>query len=238
MRQCLVAETIVTPSQAHPSQSGGMMTNREIGFIKLLWRWTLRKKRLLLARLRLEIELFSNKGDLRIIVGSSATKLDGWISTEYPCVDISDSRTLKRFFRPASVSNFLAEHVLEHLTPEKASLASANLYSLLKSGGRWRIAVPDGFHPDGNYIEQVRPGGTGEGSDDHKILYNIESLSDLLSKAGFMVESIEWFDRSGRFNSVEWNPEGGQISRSLKNDPRNQIKRYGYTSLIVDAVKS
>ena len=213
------------------------MTNREIGLIKSLWRWILQKKRHLLARLRLDRDLTFCRGDLKIIVGSSATKLDGWISTEYPCVDISDVRTLKKFFRPASVSNFLAEHVLEHLTPEQASLASVNLYSLLKRGGRWRIAVPDGFHPDEDYIEQVRPGGTGDGSDDHQVLYNVESLTDLLRKAGFIVESIEWFDCFGRFNSVEWGSEGGNISRSLKNDPRNQIKPYGYTSLIVDAVK-
>ena len=32
-----------------------------------------------------------------------------------------------------------------------------------------RIAVPDGFHADENYISIVKPGGTGEGAEDHKI---------------------------------------------------------------------
>ena len=39
-------------------------------------------------------------------------------------------------------------------------------------GGNFRIAVPDGFHTDPSYIENVKPGGTGEGSEDHKNLFN------------------------------------------------------------------
>ncbi len=49
-----------------------------------------------------------------------------------------------------------------------------------------RIAVPDGFHKDENYIRSVKPGGTGIGADDHKHLFNYKSLSTLFEKQGFV----------------------------------------------------
>jgi len=44
-----------------------------------------------------------------------------------------------------------------------------------------RVAVPDGFHPNPGYIERVKPGGTGPGAGDHKILYTYRTLSAILS---------------------------------------------------------
>lgn len=213
------------------------MISENISVFRRAWRVALAVKRSLGVRINLEIALFFSRDELKIIVGSSATRMSGWISTEYPCVDISDMRTLGRFLKESSVSNFFAEHVLEHLTAEQAVQASRNIYALLKKGGRWRIAVPDGFNPDPSYINQVRPGGWGEGSDDHKVLYDIDKLTELLTSTGFVVIAIEWFDHSGKFHFESWDAEEGMVSRSLHNDVRNQVKPYSYTSLIVDALK-
>ena len=205
--------------------------------IRLIWRWILSIWRISIMRLRLKYALFNQVGELRIIVGASATAMDGWVSTEYPCIDISSSKSITRYFKNGSVSAIVAEHVLEHLTPYQVEQAAQNLSKLLKTGGRWRIAVPDGYHPDINYINQVKPNGTGEGSDDHKVLYNIDLLTTILNQAGFIVRPLEWFDDLGQFHHENWLSRDGYISRSIENDERNKVKPLSYTSLIVDAIK-
>ena len=65
----------------------------------------------------------------------------------------------------------LAEHVWEHLDCFAAIVAAQNCFKYLKPGGYIRVAVPDGWHPDKDYIDYVKPGGWGAGSDDHHVLY-------------------------------------------------------------------
>jgi predicted SAM-dependent methyltransferase len=60
--------------------------------------------------------------------------------------------------------------------------------------------VPDGLHPDPEYIEWARPGGSGSGALDHKVLYDYHSLEDVLQAAGFQVRRLEYFDEEGRFH--------------------------------------
>lgn len=205
--------------------------------MRFIWWKALGAWRLLASKLRLKRALFFHRGDLRIIVGASSTEMPGWISTEYPCVDIADNGTLNRYFKNGSVTSILAEHVLEHLSTDQVARATQNIFNLLRTGGRWRIAVPDGYHPDPAYIAAVEPNGAGPGADDHKILYNIDSLTRLLEKTGFVVYPLEWFDISGQFQSSAWNTQDGIVSRSAKGDPRNRLKPLSFTSLIVDAVK-
>jgi predicted SAM-dependent methyltransferase len=174
--------------------------------------------------------------DLRIVIGASHTRFPGWISTEYPLFDITRRDSVTRFFEPHSVSSILAEHVWEHLTDEQAALATENCAFLLKPGGRLRIAVPDGMHPDRSYIDAVKPGGTGLGSDDHKILHTHATLAGLMKSAGFSVTLLEWFDHDG-FHFAEWKDEDGYISRSSKNDERNRVRPLSYTSLIADGFR-
>jgi predicted SAM-dependent methyltransferase len=176
-----------------------------------------------------------SRNDLKIIIGSAATKQEGWISTNYPSLDLTDDTTFSVLFSTATVSNFLAEHVWEHLSPDEAAKACQNCFAYLKSGGILRIAVPDGLHPDPAYIEHVRPGGSGPGSDDHKALYTYETLSGLLESAGFEIRLLEWFDEQGNFHHEEWDVRNGFIMRSTRFDQRNQINPTAYTSLIVDA---
>jgi len=131
----------------------------------------------------------------------------------------------------------MAEHVWEHLTPHDTALANLNCYTFLKRGGRLRLAVPDGFHPDPAYIDYVRPNGNGAGADDHKILYNYKIMKANLEKVGFTVELLEYWDEAGKFHGCNWTDEGGHIRRSSRYDERNQHGKLAYTSLIVDAIK-
>jgi predicted SAM-dependent methyltransferase len=189
------------------------------------------------ARRRLRQAVARAGGDVRVIIGASGTAAPGWIPSEYPIVDVADVRTLRPYFRDASVRAFLAEHVWEHLAPAEAARAAENCYRLLVPGGYLRIAVPDGLHPDPAYIEYVRPGGSGAGSDDHKVLYTHRSLSALLQQAGFQVRLLEWFDERGQFHLSDWDPAAGPVSRSSRFDERNVRNPTAYTSLIADAVR-
>jgi predicted SAM-dependent methyltransferase len=173
----------------------------------------------------------------KIIVGASGTRFDGWISTNQAVLDLLAERDWAAYFEPDSLHAILAEHVWEHLTAEEAGVAATHCFRFLRPGGYLRMAVPDGFHPDPSYIEQVKPGGTGPGSDDHKVLYTYKSLSSLLEAAGFKIRMLEYFDENGEFHYSEWSPDDGMVRRSSRFDQRNTGKPLTYTSLIVDALK-
>ncbi len=161
----------------------------------------------------------------------------GWAVTEFDALDVTRRSDFERLWRPASRHTFLAEHVWEHLTPEQARAATANCYAFLRPGGRLRLAVPDGLHPNSAYIEDVRPGGTGAGADDHKVLYDYRSLSALLRACGFEVELLEHWDEHGKFRRATWDSEEGHVRRSADHDPRNRDGELRYTSLIVDGIR-
>lgn len=173
----------------------------------------------------------------RIVIGASGTSFPGWFSTSRETLDVGERRDFSRYWRPHSRAMFLAEHVWEHLTPAEAARASSNCFEFLKPGGRLRIAVPDGLHPDPEYRERVCPGGTGEGAEDHKILYTYRTLKDHLERAGFEVDLLEYWDENGSFHFREWSSEDGHIRRSKRFDPRNRGGSLSYTSLIADARK-
>jgi len=173
----------------------------------------------------------------KIIVGSASTQQEGWLSTNYPTLDLADDRTFAALTGTGTVANFLAEHVWEHLSPEDAARACGNCFAYLKPGGVLRIAVPDGLHTDADYIAQVKPGGYGPGADDHKVLYDYRTLSALLEQAGFKIRLLEWFDEQGRFHHEDWDAADGFVMRSTSNDQRNRENPTAYTSLIIDAIK-
>lgn len=174
---------------------------------------------------------------LRIVVGAGGLFDPGWIPTDVDVLDILNERHWERLFRESSIDAILAEHVWEHLTAEHGLRAARNCRRFLRPGGYLRAAVPDGFHPDPAYIEWVRPGGTGAGADDHRLLYNHESFGRLFESAGFQLELLEYFDSSGQFHAVDWDPALGKIDRSQRFDERNKDGRLVYTSVILDARK-
>ena len=111
-----------------------------------------------------------------------------------------------------------------------------NLKKILKINGTIRLAVPDGFNPDKNFIEYVKPNGKGPGADDHKILYNYNSIKNLFDK-DFKIYFYEYFDESGNFNYKIWQNDeiNGYIKRSRYEDKRNTSNEIKFNSIILDA---
>jgi predicted SAM-dependent methyltransferase len=171
------------------------------------------------------------------VVGASGVYEEGWIPTDVHTLNLLKPGRWLLFFKPGTIHAILAEHVWEHLSPEEGQTGAATCYMFLRSNGYLRIAVPDGFHPSKDYIDYVKPGGSGAGADDHKVLYNYRNLSTMLERCGFSVRLLEYFDETGKFHFNEWDRKDGMIHRSSRYDERNSNGELNYTSLIIDAVK-
>lgn len=181
---------------------------------------------------------FHLKYSKKIIIGSCFTYQKGWYATDYPEIDITSIKQCSKYWRKNSKSAFVAEHVWEHLDKDEAIKGAKCCYFFLKRNGRLRIAVPDGNHPDPDYIDHVKPNGIGLGSRDHKFLYTIDNLTQIFRDAGFRVRPLEFWDKRGKFHSVKWNSKWGNISRSLENEKRNTKENpFSYTSIIIDCYK-
>jgi predicted SAM-dependent methyltransferase len=182
--------------------------------------------------------LYQLRHSKKIIIGSSCTFQDGWKSTDFPEIDITSETQCGKYWKKGSKLAFFAEHVWEHLEEDDALKGARNCFNFLQNGGRVRIAVPDGNHPDPSYIEYVKPGGNGAGADDHKCLFTIEVLSQVFENAGLRINPLEYWDKKGNFQKKEWNAEWGKVRRSVNNDERNTLEKpYRYTSLIIDCHK-
>ena len=178
------------------------------------------------------------KNSKKIIIGSCYTSQKGWFSTDYPEIDISSIDQCAKYWKENSKSAFLAEHVWEHLEDNDANIAARCCFYFLRKGGQVRVAVPDGLHPDPSYIDHVRPGGVGPGAYDHKVLFTINSLSEVFKSAGFNISPLEYWDSSGVFQKRKWDPELGFVKRSSEYDTRNSTQNpYAYTSIIIDCVE-
>jgi predicted SAM-dependent methyltransferase len=174
---------------------------------------------------------------LRVVVGAAGRAPPGWIETDRDLLDLLVPADWRAFFAEGSVDAIVAEHVLEHLDPVDVETAARTVFTFLRPGGRFRVAVPDGCHPDPAYREAVRPGGSGPGALDHRALWSLPTLSDALAAAGFRVLPLEWFDAAGAFHRAPFRQEDGPIMRCADRDPRNADGVLRYTSLVVDAVK-
>ena len=172
---------------------------------------------------------------IRVIVGACEDRQKGWIATDKARLDLlreADWANLEN-----SVDAILAEHVWEHLDCNAAIVAAQNCFKYLKPGGYIRVAVPDGLHPDEDYIDRVKPGGWGAGSDDHHVLYTYRTLKTVFESVGFEITLLEYFDERGTFHYQEWSPADGMITRSSRFDSRNRTGELAYTSIILDARK-
>jgi len=175
---------------------------------------------------------------VNMVVGSMFSVYKGWIHSDIETLNLLKESDWKKYFKENAIDRILAEHVWEHLTDEEGKLAFTNCFKYLKPGGFLRVAVPDGFNPSQEYIDYVKPGGTGNGADDHKILYNYKLMSGFLEEIGFTVKLLEYFDEEGKFHKNPWKVEDGMIRRSADHDSRNKNGVLGYTSLIIDAYKN
>lgn len=190
-----------------------------------------------LKKLKLFLSFLLRK-ELKFNVGSAGINNDkSWYATDIETLNLTKETDWKRLLLFLRLNNIMAEHVWEHLSDQDIKLANANCFKFLKKGGKLRLAVPDGYFPDKDYIEYVRPGGSGYGADDHKILFNYQNMRKFLEEAGFNVNLLEYWDESGTFHFHEWDVKDGYIMRSKRFDSRNQGEELKYTSLIVDAIK-
>jgi predicted SAM-dependent methyltransferase len=85
---------------------------------------------------------------------------------------------------------------------KRCKKALSNSYAYRKPGGRLRMAVPDGSHPNPLCHAQVRPGGSGAGARNHKIIFDHVLLENVLSAAGFSVSLLGYREENGHFHST------------------------------------
>ncbi|MGY4383132.1 putative SAM-dependent methyltransferase [Pedobacter sp. UYP24] len=185
---------------------------------------------------QLRSKIKTNVEKLQIIIGAHNTDYDSWLPTNIESLNLLQIDSFKYLFGDKKATRFLAEHVFEHISYHDALIALKNCYQYLEKGGSVRIAVPDGFHPNPEYINMVKPGGFGEGAHDHKLLYDYKKLSAVFEEAGFTPSLLEYYDESGKFHFTEWDSKDGHVIRSKRYDKRFK-EPLGYSSLIIDGIK-
>lgn len=176
---------------------------------------------------------------MKIIIGAAETSQGGWYSTQEQWLDVTKVTDWRKIFGGRKLlTKVVSEHVFEHLTEAECKAAFANIVAHLVGHGRVRIAVPDGYHPDPEYLRYVGIGGIGDDADDHKQLLNVDMLFSMMRDVGLVPELIEGYDRSGRLVTKRWSDEDGHIKRSRQN-PRSGSEPFvdANTSLIVDGLK-
>ena len=195
------------------------------------WRWLGRRE------IRNQIKKLGRENKLKIILGAGTTHYDGWIATDLPFFDINRVSDWLYFFKTQRINRILAEHVLEHLTERQVKKVLQLSFKYLTKGGCFRMAVPDGFHTNPDYIEAVKPGGWDEGSDNHKSFWNINSLCHLAESLNYEVSPLEYFDEDGYFHFNNFHNKDGPIIRSRGKGHKDNITP-DYSSLIVDLIKN
>lgn len=188
-----------------------------------------------LIRLRSAIKKSTDK--LNIIIGAHTTNYENWLPSNIESLNLLEISSFENLFGDKKASRFLAEHVFEHITYDNAITALKNCYQYLEKGGVLRIATPDGFNPNPDYIDMVKPGGYGAGAFDHKLLYNYQTLAKAFEVAGFRTSLLEYYDENGQFHFNEWDSRDGHIIRSCRYDKRFN-EAIGYSSLIIDGIKN
>jgi predicted SAM-dependent methyltransferase len=190
----------------------------------------------MLDLIQLKSKIKNSSAPLNIIIGSEKTAYPNWLPTNIESLNLLEKSSFQNLFGEKKATKFLAEHVFEHISYANALIALKNCFEFMEKGGSIRIAVPDGFHPNKDYIDMVKPGGHGEGADDHKLLYDYHQLSKVLEDAGFRVQLLEYYDEEHQFHFTDWKSEDGHILRSRRFDKRFN-EPLGYSSLIIDGIK-
>ncbi len=174
---------------------------------------------------------------LKIVIGAHGVYDKSWIPSEEYILDLLDEKTWQSYFQENEIQCLLGEHVWEHLTFEQGRAAAQLCFKYLAHGGYLRLAVPDGFHKDENYIDYVKPIEQGIGHDDHKILYTIKTFTSVFEQVGFEVKPLEYFNENKKFCFNDWDKNKGMIHRSIRFDRRNIDRQPNYTSIIIDSYK-
>jgi predicted SAM-dependent methyltransferase len=179
-------------------------------------------------------KLASTTRPLKVVLGAGPTRFPGWFQTDKEILDVTLPADWRALFEPGSIDTLLSEHMLEHLSAADAATAINECYRYLKKGGLFRIAVPDGYRRDPDYVKEASPPNDG-----HQVLYNVDTLTTLLQSAGFATTPLEYFDAEEQFHAVPWDENEGLIQRSARFDTQKSFQRGDlfYTSVIIDARK-
>lgn len=172
---------------------------------------------------------------VKVVIGAASRSYEDWLNTDLPVLDALNPAHWRSIFPRGSIYRILAEHVIEHWTEDSFRLFLRNVQPFLAKQGFIRIAVPDGFHPDPSYIDFVKPGGSGIGADDHKVLHNHITITRVLSEEQYDYNLLEYFDEAGQFHCSPWEISDGFVARSADYGLRNREVPLSYSSLIVDA---
>lgn len=183
-------------------------------------------------------------------IGAKDIRQNNWIGSDMPSpqdnydyyralrsgsiqLNASKYNDWKKYFYPNSIDYVFSEHMLEHLNDKELTHVLQNVYLFLKPNGNFRVAVPDGYRNQKVYLEEISPPAAG-----HKQLFNIDSLTALLTKFGFSVSPLEYF-RDSKLFLDRYSEKKGKVRRSFNNDTQTKFKlnNHFYTSLIVDAQK-
>ena len=124
---------------------------------------------------------------------------EGWVNVDLSTSEhikadlICDATDLSKHFKPNTVDEIYASHLLEHFYPEQGKKAVKHWYELLKPGGTLTVVVPD-F----KYFAQEYLNGDidiNEFNDKyiysyvqeshHRYMFDQESLMKLMSEIGF-----------------------------------------------------
>jgi predicted SAM-dependent methyltransferase len=181
-----------------------------------------------------DVNLIVGAGPGRHHIGLKENHQEGWLLTDQSTLDALKARDWGSVFSKGTIRRIMAEHVVEHWTPEEFQHFLRIIAPFLAPNANLRVAVPDGFHPDPNYIADVQPGGSGPGSDDHEVLYTYQMMAKILADENWSFDVLEYFDEHGKFHKKQWDPADGFIQRSAHHDQRNSDNALSYTSLIVD----
>ncbi len=218
-----------------------MFKKNIIGPIKKILRQLIKQVKYRYRRLLIKAPIAYSK-PMKIILGAAETHQTGWYSTNEQWLNITRADHWNTIFKSKSlITHAVAEHVLEHLSYAECQIALCFLHAHMMPGGRVRIAVPDGYNPNPEYIRHVGINGIGDDAADHKQLLNAEVLSTLLQEAGFVPHHLEGFDRFGRLIQEPYAKSDGFIWRSrVVGTPMQKpwVFPDAGTSLIVDGIKA
>ena len=109
----------------------------------------------------------------------------------------------------------------------------------MEVGSRIRIAVPDGYNPSNDYLNNVSIGGIGPGAEDHKQLLNYLDVKLIFNEffPDYDVQFIEYFDENSKFHSNPSLNIGKLIKRSSLSNSYNKSFNLSHLSLIFDLIK-
>ena len=229
----------MSPDQGHPKSLKAYPLKLKHQLGERLYKRRIQKDLIREIKQRLQsgvpVRLVVGAGPGTELIASAGSVHEGWILTDHATLNALDANDWARVFEAGVISRIFAEHVVEHWTTEGLRTFLGITRQYLTRDGNLRIAVPDGYHPDQSYIEEVKPGGTGPGSDDHKVLYNYQTLTAIFNSEDWDYDLLEYFDEQHKFHRKSWDKADGFVERAELTDPRNIERPFAYTSLILDA---